>query len=81
MYDLYINENTFFLFFVKLSFILYLLIIRNLKTALHYAVDGSHNNAVKMLLEGNWGDVNSVDSKGWTPLMRAGKYTKYKNNN
>ncbi|XP_025197495.1 fibronectin type 3 and ankyrin repeat domains protein 1-like isoform X2 [Melanaphis sacchari] len=43
----------------------------NLKTALHYAVDGSHNDAVKMLLEGNWGDVNSVDSKGWTPLMRA----------
>jgi len=28
-----------------------------------------------MLLEGNWGDVNSVDSKGWTPLMRAGNYT------
>lgn len=43
----------------------------NSKTALHYAVDGSHNDAVKMLLEGNWGDVNSVDSKGWTPLMRA----------
>lgn len=28
-----------------------------------------------MLLEGNWGDVNSVDSKGWTPLMRAGNFT------
>lgn len=61
--------------------ILYLIIIRNSKTALHYAVDGSHNDAVKMLLEGNWGDVNSVDSKGWTPLMRAGKYTYYKNIN
>lgn len=45
---------------------------RNFKTALHYAVDGSQNNAVKMLLEGKWSDVNSMDSKGWTPIMRAG---------
>ncbi|XP_025412258.1 fibronectin type 3 and ankyrin repeat domains protein 1-like isoform X2 [Sipha flava] len=43
----------------------------NSKTALHYAVDGSQNNAVKMLLAEKWSDVNSVDSKGWTPLMRA----------
>jgi len=66
----------FYLYFVKLSYTIFnKIIIRNSKTALHYAVDGSHNDAVKMLLEGNWGDVNSVDSKGWTPLMRAGKYT------
>lgn len=47
--------------------------IRNFKTALHYAVDGSQNDAVKMLLEEKWSDINSKDSKGWTPLMRAGK--------
>lgn len=26
-----------------------------------------------MLLKDKWSDVNSADSKGWTPLMRAGK--------
>lgn len=51
---------------------MYLFIIRNSKTALHYAVDGSHNNAVKMLLEEKWSDINVVDSRGWTPIMRAG---------
>lgn len=51
-------------------------VFSNSKTALHYAVDGSQNDAVKMLLEANWSDVNSVDSKGWTPLMRAGIYLK-----
>ncbi|VVC37295.1 Hypothetical protein CINCED_3A004638 [Cinara cedri] len=43
----------------------------NSKTALHYAVDGSKNNAVKMLLEEKWCNVNLVDSRGWTPIMRA----------
>lgn len=47
---------------------------RNSKIALHYAVDGSQINAVKMLLERKWSSVNAIDSKGWTPLMRAGKY-------
>ncbi|XP_050440072.1 fibronectin type 3 and ankyrin repeat domains 1 protein-like [Adelges cooleyi] len=43
----------------------------NNKTALHYAVDGSQNCAVEMLLTKKWSDVNAIDSKGWSPLMRA----------
>lgn len=43
----------------------------NLLTTMHYAVDSNCEEVVEFCLQHGC-DVNPVDSRGWTPLLRAG---------